>query len=623
MKNTYSHRKYVIYIILGITGAVFIFRLLYIQVINDKYKLSASNNVLRYVTDYPARGLIYDRNGKLLVYNEATYDLMVIPRNIKNIDTTELCNLIDISKKIFIKKIKKICKYSMYKPSVFEKQISKESSGYLQEKLYKFHGFYVQTRALRKYPLPVAAHTLGYISEVNQNIIEKDKYYKSGDYIGKSGIEKTYEKILRGQKGVKIKLVDVFNREKGSFQDGKYDTASIAGKNLYISIDAELQAYGELLMKNKKGSIVAIEPSTGEILALVSSPSYNPNLLVGRIRSKNYENLAHDKLKPLFNRALMAQYPPGSTFKPVEALVGQQMGVLSPETKYECHGGFHAGSITVHCHNHRSPLDLKEAIQYSCNTYFCKVFKAIINNSNFKTTQNAFNIWRKNILSFGLGKKFNNDLAYELSGNIPTAKYYDKYYGKNRWSYLTIISLSIGQGEIELTPLQLANVSAIIANRGYYYTPHILKDIGNKYNINKKYKEKHFTSIDTKYFDIVVEGMYLVVEAGTGRWIKMDSLSICGKTGTAQNPHGKDHSVFMAFAPKDNPKIALAVFVENGGYGSTIAAPITSLMIEKYISGKISKRSKYRELNMLNMSLQKIYDQQTQKPLEEIASRTE
>jgi penicillin-binding protein 2 len=601
MKNTYSHRKYVIYIILGITGAVFIFRLLYIQVINDKYKLSASNNVLRYVTDYPARGLIYDRNGKLLVYNEATYDLMVIPRNIKNIDTTELCNLIDISKKIFIKKIKKICKYSMYKPSVFEKQISKESSGYLQEKLYKFHGFYVQTRALRKYPLPVAAHTLGYISEVNQNIIEKDKYYKSGDYIGKSGIEKTYEKILRGQKGVKIKLVDVFNREKGSFQDGKYDTASIAGKNLYISIDAELQAYGELLMKNKKGSIVAIEPSTGEILALVSSPSYNPNLLVGRIRSKNYENLAHDKLKPLFNRALMAQYPPGSTFKPVEALVGQQMGVLSPETKYECHGGFHAGSITVHCHNHRSPLDLKEAIQYSCNTYFCKVFKAIINNSNFKTTQNAFNIWRKNILSFGLGKKFNNDLAYELSGNIPTAKYYDKYYGKNRWSYLTIISLSIGQGEIELTPLQLANVSAIIANRGYYYTPHILKDIGNKYNINKKYKEKHFTSIDTKYFDIVVEGMYLVVEAGTGRWIKMDSLSICGKTGTAQNPHGKDHSVFMAFAPKDNPKIAVSVIVENAGFGATWAAPIAGLVIEKYIYREVKRKNIEKRIMNCNL----------------------
>jgi penicillin-binding protein 2 len=601
MKNTYSHRKYVIYIILGITGAVFIFRLLYIQVINDKYKLSASNNVLRYVTDYPARGLIYDRNGKLLVYNEATYDLMVIPRNIKNIDTTELCNLIDISKKIFIKKIKKICKYSMYKPSVFEKQISKESSGYLQEKLYKFYGFYVQTRALRKYPLPVAAHTLGYISEVNQNIIEKDKYYKSGDYIGKSGIEKTYEKILRGQKGVKIKLVDVFNREKGSFQDGKYDTASIAGKNLYISIDAELQAYGELLMKNKKGSIVAIEPSTGEILALVSSPSYNPNLLVGRIRSKNYENLAHDKLKPLFNRALMAQYPPGSTFKPVEALVGQQMGVLSPETKYECHGGFHAGSITVHCHNHRSPLDLKEAIQYSCNTYFCKVFKAIINNSNFKTTQNAFNIWRKNILSFGLGKKFNNDLAYELSGNIPTAKYYDKYYGKNRWSYLTIISLSIGQGEIELTPLQLANVSAIIANRGYYYTPHILKDIGNKYNINKKYKEKHFTSIDTKYFDIVVEGMYLVVEAGTGRWIKMDSLSICGKTGTAQNPHGKDHSVFMAFAPKDNPKIAVSVIVENAGFGATWAAPIAGLVIEKYIYREVKRKNIEKRIMNCNL----------------------
>jgi len=601
MKNTYSHRKYVIYIILGITGAVFIFRLLYIQVINDKYKLSASNNVLRYVTDYPARGLIYDRNGKLLVYNEATYDLMVIPRNIKNIDTTELCNLIDISKEIFIKKIKKICKYSMYKPSVFEKQISKESSGYLQEKLYKFYGFYVQTRALRKYPLPVAAHTLGYISEVNQNIIEKDKYYKSGDYIGKSGIEKTYEKILRGQKGVKIKLVDVFNREKGSFQDGKYDTASIAGKNLYISIDAELQAYGELLMKNKKGSIVAIEPSTGEILALVSSPSYNPNLLVGRIRSKNYENLAHDKLKPLFNRALMAQYPPGSTFKPVEALVGQQMGVLSPETKYECHGGFHAGSITVHCHNHRSPLDLKEAIQYSCNTYFCKVFKAIINNSNFKTTQNAFNIWRKNILSFGLGKKFNNDLAYELSGNIPTAKYYDKYYGKNRWSYLTIISLSIGQGEIELTPLQLANVSAIIANRGYYYTPHILKDIGNKYNINKKYKEKHFTSIDTKYFDIVVEGMYLVVEAGTGRWIKMDSLSICGKTGTAQNPHGKDHSVFMAFAPKDNPKIAVSVIVENAGFGATWAAPIAGLVIEKYIYREVKRKNIEKRIMNCNL----------------------
>jgi penicillin-binding protein 2 len=594
----YSNRRFTIIGLFLFVGLVFIIRLFYIQVIVDKYILSANNNVLRYVTQYPARGLIYDRNGKLLVYNEAAYDLMVTPRQVKDIDTAELCRLLEIDRKEFVDRLKRARNYSSYRPSIFEAQISRENYGYLEEKLFRFPGFFVQPRTLRKYTYACAAHSLGYIGEVNPDIIERSSYYRSGDYIGISGIEKSYEDVLRGKKGMKIRVVDVFNRDKGSFQEGKYDTTAVAGTDLFSSIDADLQTYGELLMSNKKGSIVAIEPSTGEILCLVSSPSYDPNLLVGRIRKKNYAALSEDSiLVPLFNRALMAMYPPGSTFKLVDALIGQQEGVLHPDTRYSCPGGFSLGNgKMVGCHNHFSPLDLKQSIQYSCNTYYCRVFKSIIDKPVFSTTRQGYENWRKHVMSFGFGRKFGIDLPGELNGNIPSANYYDKYHGVNRWHSTTVISLAIGQGEIGITPLQLANLSALIANRGFYFTPHIIRAVGTKDNSQKEFREKKTTDIDPRYFDIVVDAMHDVVEGGTATIAKLDSISICGKTGTAQNPHGKNHSIFIAFAPMDNPKIAISVVVENAGFGATWAAPIASLMIEKYLKRHVSRTEKEKSM---------------------------
>ncbi len=601
MNKSYSKRRHIIISIFIIVGVIFLVRLFLLQVLDNEYKLSAQNNVLRYVTQYPARGLIYDRNGELLVYNEAAYDLLVIPKQVKNIDTAELCKLLKINKNQFINRLEKARKYSNYKPSVFLKQISREDYGYLQEKLYKYPGFYVQSRTLRKYPIPVAAHILGYVGEVDKKDLENEKYYRQGDYIGKSGIEKYYENLLRGKKGLKIKVVDVFNREKGSFKNEKYDTTAIAGDDIYISINTELQIYGEKLMQNKKGSIVAIEPSSGEILALVSSPAYDPNLLIGRVRTENFKKLSSDTLEPLFNRATMAQYPPGSTFKIVNALIGLQEEVLFPYTKYECQGVI---SYPIVCsHDHYSPLDLVHAIEQSCNPYFWKVFKSIFEQHKFATIQEEYNNWRKYVSSFGTGIKFDNDLINQRSGNLPTDSYFNKYYGKKGWKAITIRSLSIGQGEIEYTPLQLANLAAIIANRGYYFTPHVINAVKNINYDKKKYKEKIFTDIDPKYFDVVIEGMYQVYEGehGTTRWYKIKGLQICGKTGTAENPHGDNHSVFMAFAPKDNPKIAVAVVVENSGFGSTWATPIATLMIEKYLNGTI--KPNWFEEKMLNTNL--------------------
>ncbi len=591
MKKSYSERRYIVNLIFISIGIIFILRLFYIQILDDSYKISAQNNSRRILTIYPGRGLIYDRKDKLLVFNEATYDLMVIPKQIKQIDTNQFCSLIKIDKETFIKNMKKAIAVSRYKSSIFEKQISKESYGYLQENLYKFPGFYVQSRTLRKYPIPLAAHSLGYVGEVDQSMIDKNKYYLLGDYIGISGLEKAYENELRGKKGMKIMMVDVLNREKGSFANGKYDTTAVLGKNLYTSIDRDLQEYGEQLMQNKKGSIVAIEPATGEILAIVSAPSYDPNLLVGRYRADNYMELLQDSLKPLFNRALMAMYPPGSTFKLANALIGQQMGVVFPNTTYTCQRGFHFGGLTVECHEHIPTLDLLGSIQNSCNNYYCRVFMSILNKSSFKNTNEAYNVWRDYILSFGFGSKFNSDLPYETRGNIPSSTFYDKYHGKNRWNAINIISLAIGQGEVLATPLQMANFVAMIANKGYYYTPHLVKAIGHKNSPNNKIKiVKYSPAIDRRYFDYVTEGMYQVVENGTGTSARLDSIKICAKTGTAQNPHGKCHSVFVAFAPKDDPKIAISVLVENAGFGNTWAAPIASLMIEKYLKGKVKRK---------------------------------
>jgi penicillin-binding protein 2 len=603
MERIYADRKYIIIGFFLLISLLFLARLFYVQILVDKYILSANNNVLRYVTQYPARGLVFDRNGKLLVYNEAAYDLMVIPRQVKNPDTAALCHLLGIDRLEFLSRLQKARNYSPYRPSIFEAQITRDSYGFLEEKLFLFPGFYVQSRTLRKYTYPVAAHTFGYIGEASPDVIEKNPYYKPGDYIGISGIEKSYEEILRGKKGLKIRVFDVLNRDKGSFRDGKYDTTSMAGTDLYSSLDVELQQYGELLMTNKKGSIVAIEPQTGELLCVVSSPSYDPNLLAGNIRKKNYTLLLQDTVfVPLFNRALMAMYPPGSTFKLVDALVGQQEGVLTPETRYGCPGGFPLGNgKKVGCHAHPSPLDLIGAIQISCNSYFCRVFKSIIDSRAYKSTRKAYESWRKEVMSFGFGKRLGIDIPGEVNGNIPTPTYYDKYHGVNRWRSMTIISLGIGQGEIGITPIQLANLAAIISNKGWFYTPHVIRAIGSKDSLNAAYNTKRHVLVDSRYFDVVIEGMAYVVTGGTGTIAKIDSVTMCGKTGTAQNPHGKNHSIFIAFAPIDNPKIAISVVCENAGYGAAWAAPIASLMIEKYLKHQVNRKD--LEERMINSNL--------------------
>jgi penicillin-binding protein 2 len=519
-KSLASRKQTVIAIFLA-TGIIFLGRLFYLQIIDDSYELSANNNVLRYVTQYPARGLIYDRNGKLLVYNEAVYDLMVLPRQVKDIDTLEFCRLLDITPEGFVQRMKKARDYSRFKPSLFEKQISKETYGYLEEKMYRFPGFFVQPRTLRKYPEPMGAHLLGYVGEVNQSIIDKDPYYKSGDYIGISGIEKSYEEDLRGRKGIKIRMVDVHNREVGSFQNGLYDTLAVMGKDLYLTIDAELQQYGELLMQGKMGSVVAIEPSSGEILAFLSSPTYDPNLLVGRVRGKNFSELSKDPVKPLLNRAMMGQYPPGSTFKMVNDLVGLQEGVLNTRTHYTCQG---PGSSPIRCtHHHQSPLDVYIAIQQSCNPFHWQVYRSILNNPRRKNVKENYTAWRNHVMSLGFGHKLGTDMQFELSGNIPSAEKFDAIYGKGRWNAMTVRSLSIGQGEILVTPLQLANSAAVMANRGYYFVPHVVKSIGVNETRNEKFN-KVTSTIDPAYFEIAVEGMRQVATMGTARWSRLRTL---------------------------------------------------------------------------------------------------
>ncbi|MFZ4413319.1 MAG: penicillin-binding protein 2 [Bacteroidales bacterium] len=602
MKKTYNNRKYVVITIFVVVGFIFIARLFFLQIIDNSYVLSANKNALRFVTNYPARGLIYDRNQKLLVYNEAVYDLMVIPKQVKAFDTTELCNLVGITKEDLILKLKKAREYSPYAASTFEKQISKENYGYLQEKLYKYSGFYVQSRTLRKYPLSIAGHTLGYIGEVGTEVT--DSYYKPGDYIGMSGLEKYYENILRGQKGSKIVMVDVFNREKGSFHNGIFDTVAIAGEPLHSTLDADLQAYGESLMKNKVGSIVAIEPSTGEILTMVSSPTYDPNLLVGRVRGANYNLLLRDPSKPLFDRALMAVYPPGSIFKIVQSLIGLEEGVISERSAFPC------DKSLLGCHNHPNATDLKSAIKMSCNPYFYQVFRKVIQHGlardRFTDSEMGLNLWNDKALSFGLGQRLGVDIPNVKKGRIPDANYYDKIYGHHAWAFSTIYSLSIGQGEMGIIPLQMANIAAIFANRGYFYTPHFVKAIGKNKIINPLFLKKNLTKVSDKYFQVVADAMYEVVNepGGTASQARIDSIVVCGKTGTAQNPQGEDHSIFIAFAPRVNPKIAIAVYIENAGFGGVWAAPIASLMIEKYLRKSIkSVKRKDLEERMINANI--------------------
>lgn len=590
MKNTLSSRRFIVMGIFITVGIIYAIRLLFLQVFDDSYAQLANRNALRFVTQYPSRGLIYDRNGELLVYNELVYDLMVVPRQVKPLDTALFCELVGITKDEFNEKMKKARTYSTYAPSIFEKQISKEDFGPIQEKLYQFPGFYSQNRTLRYYPKALAAHVLGYIGEVNDNIIKKNPYYKSGDYIGISGLEKYYEDILRGQKGNKITLVDVHNREKGSFQEGKYDTAAIAGENLYSTIDIELQEYAEKLMQNKRGSIVAIEPSTGEVLCFVSAPFYDPNLLVGRVRGKNYSKLIKDPAQPLFNRALMAEYAPGSIFKVAQAMIALDLGVITPNTGFTCDRSL------VGCHDHPSANNVRDAIKMSCNPYFYRVYQKIImqKSENDKVdSKYGLSLWDEEMYKIGFGKKLDIDLPNVLSGYIPDTNFYNKWY-KGQWNFYTIYSNSIGQGEVQVIPLQMANFAAVLANRGWYINPHLVRYFGddNTKKRNTKYQKKHFSLISKDYWNIAVEGMWAVVHegGGTARRARIDDIEVCGKTGTVQN-NGADHSVFICFAPKDNPKIAISVYIENAaGGGGSWAAPIASLVAEKYIRGEVLRK---------------------------------
>jgi penicillin-binding protein 2 len=571
-------------------AVIYIIRLAFLQLFDDSYLRSAQQNVLQEQTIYPARGLIYDRNGDLLVYNDAIYDLMVTPDQVKNLDTIDFCSVLGITKEGFIQRFEKMKRskgYAPYREQVFEKQLSIQTYATLQEKMFDFLGFTTIVRTDRRYKYSDAAHVMGYIGEVTDRDIEKSgDYYRLGDFIGISGVERTYEEVLRGQKGVRYILVDSKNRTQGRYKDGSFDTAAIAGENIELSIDHLLQQLGEQLLNNKIGSIVAIEPSTGEILALVASPTYDPNLFVGRERGNNYMKLLRDPSKPLFNRPLAAPYPPGSIFKVLMSLTGQQEGVLTPNTSYGCHHGY----MFVGCHPHGSPVQLRGAIAVSCNAYFCQVYRSVVNNPRYPKAELAYKNFHKHMASFGLGKKLGVDLYGEGGGLLPTSEYYDKIYGRYRWQATTTLSLGIGQGELGITPLQMANATAAVANRGYYITPHIVKTIDGKPNPNPEYQNKHWTTIDTAYFPVVIDGMEDVVIGGTARIAQIPGIAICGKTGTAQNPHGKDHSVFFAFAPKYNPKIAIAVIVENAGYGATWAAPIASLMMEQYLTGKHDTR---------------------------------
>lgn len=612
MKDMFENRKYLVISLIVVASLVLLVRLFIIQVVMDTYRLSADNNVLRYVTQYPARGLIYDRNGKLVVYNQAAYDLMVIPGQTGNMDTSAFCNTLGITNDFFIERLSTARNYSRRAPSVFIKQISAETYAKFQEKLFSYPGFYVQPRTLRKYSLPVGAHLLGYVSEVDEAQIKRDPYYKAGDYIGKLGIEEAYEKDLRGTRGVKIYLVDVFSRIKGSYAGGEMDTIAVQGADIISSVDIDLQEYGERLMQNKTGSIVALDPATGEILALVSSPGYDPGLLVGRIRSENFTNLQNDTLlKPLFNRAFMASYPPGSTFKPINGLIALQEKVITPYTLFGCNNGY----LFVACHSHSSPLNLEGAVMNSCNAYFCQAYRKILENPQYNSVEEAYVKWKSYLDEFGFGQKLGSEFVNELQGLIPSPEYFDYYHGKGRWKALTVISMAIGQGEILTTPLQMANMTAAIANRGFYYTPHIVKSIGAEKKIDPRFTEKHNISIAPENFEELVLGMEAVVNGGagaTGRIAALKDIVVCGKTGTAENPHGEDHSVFIAFAPKDDPKIAIAVYVENAGFGSTLAAPVASLMIEKYLKGSIS--GKYLEQRMLELDLHNLKTESETQP---------
>lgn len=591
-----ENRQYVIGGVAVFIVTVYIIRLFTLQIMSDDYKKSADSNAFLKKVEFPARGVISDRNGKLLVYNQNAYDIMVVMNEEKGrLDTLEFCQSLGITKEYFIKRMDEIKDrnknpgYSRFTQQLFMSQLSEKEFSVFQEKIYRFPGFYVQRRSIRQYTMPYAAHILGDVAEVSPSDIEDDPYYQPGDYIGKLGVEKYYEKELRGEKGVQILLRDVHGRIQGSYMDGKLDSRPVAGKDLTLSIDIKLQALGERLLEGKIGSIVAIEPSTGEVLCMVSSPSYDPRIMTGRKRGKMHAALSRNPWKPLLNRSIMGMYPPGSTFKTTQGLTFLSEGIISPSTMFPCNHGFYCRGLHVGCHGHASPLNLIPAIGTSCNGYFCwGLYYMLGNRKKYKNVQEAMNTWRDYMVSMGFGYKLGIDLSGEKRGLIPNAQYYDKAY-KGSWNGLTVISIAIGQGEVLLTPLQIANLGATIANRGYYYTPHIVRKVQGM-PLDEKYREKHRTKASRNAYDYIVAGMRRAVTSGTCRAADRADYEVCGKTGTAQN-HGHDHSIFMGFAPMNDPKIAVAVYVENGGFGADYGVPIGALMMEQYITGKLSPNS--------------------------------
>jgi penicillin-binding protein 2 len=588
--NSFFERRYIIAGIFITILLILVAKLFYIQLIDDHYRIYANKNVLRPIKQYPARGPIFDRNGKVLVQNEAFYDITVIPKQVKPFDTLEFCKLLGIDKAEFDRRFQKAIKYSPSLSSIFEKQLSAQTFASLQERLSEFPGFFPTTRYLRTYPDSVAAQFLGYISEVTDNDIKRSGgQYQPGDYIGVTGVEKAYENVLRGQVGVKITVVDSHNVPKGSYENGAYDTAARAGERLTSSLDIRIQKLGEQLMKGKVGSIVAIEPSTGEILAFVSSPTYDPNLMVGRERGNNAAKMYKNIFSPFLIRPIQAYYPPGSSFKPLAALIALQEGIITPQTSFDCVAAYHAGNHIVKCDEPHGITNLTHGIAMSCNTYFCNVFTEVMDHNGAKNLHQTYTDWKADVNKFGFGVKLGVDLPNEGHGFVPTASYYDTKFKYASWRPSSIISLAIGQGELEATPLQLANIECTIANHGYYYTPHLIRAIGDK-NISKdEYLKKNYVGISPQYFEPVIDGMQEVVESGTARSSKIPGIVMCGKTGTAQNPHGKNHSIFVAFAPRDHPKIAIAVVVENAGQGAWYAAPIASYMVEKYLTDTIAR----------------------------------
>lgn len=606
-----ENRRFVIIGFFAVVGLIYLARLFYLQVLDESYSIVSSSNSIKRVIEIPFRGQIYDRKGELIVYNTPVYDLLVTPNKARVEDTLRFCEVLGIERRDFDSLMATASSYSRVKPSLFLRQLSKEDFASIQDVMVDYSGFQFAKSSLRTYTAPTLANTLGYVSEITKGQLEKQEepYYRQSDYIGQSGIEKIYENELRGKRGTKFVMQNVNGVYKGPWKGGELDTMAVAGNNLYSGIDLAVQQYADSLMVNKVGSVVAIEPSTGQILTMVSAPTYDPNILASRFFSKNYSALVRNPYKPLFNRPVMASYRPGSTFKLIQALVGLQEGVVTPGT------GFSHANCPVGCHGHPATTSVALGVTHSCNPYFYHLFRRIMYNNNitntFKASAAGLENWHARVSKFGIGQQLGVDLPSERKGNLPDKKYYDKIYGENAWKFSNIYSISIGEGEILITPLKMANVAAIIANRGYFYTPHVIHGIGEGKKLDAMYKTKHESGVSSHHFSPVIEGMIGAVEAGTAKNARIQNITVAGKTGTSQNKKGDDHSIFIGFAPADNPKIAIAVFVENAGFGGSAAAPIAGLIMEKYLTGQVSNKAMDKRMKDLNlMSKVVLTDQQ-------------